>query len=212
MKSQIRSLWMLIIPLALLLALAACGGATQITSSTEAAPSTNAQAAPTAALQATAAIAAPQATGPSAAAPQATDASAAPAATAAGSATTAAKLNLNDVTAEQLLATIPNLGNRMVNEFFEYRPYVSIQQFRREIGKYVDAEQVGAYEQYVYVPVDVNQADAATLQQLPGVDASVADALIAGRPYASNQAFLDKLGGLTSSADAQQAAAYLSAN
>lgn len=207
MKLQIRSMWMLIVPLVLLIALAACGGATQTAGSTGAAPTANAQAAPTAA---------PQAANSSAAAPQATDSSAAqPAATAAaaaGSAATAAKLNLNDVTADQLLATIPNLGNRMVNEFFEYRPYVSIQQFRREIGKYVDAAQVSAYEQYVYVPVDVNQADAATLQQIPGVDESVAAQLIAGRPYATNQAFLDKLGGLASGANPQQAAAYLSAN
>jgi radical SAM superfamily enzyme with C-terminal helix-hairpin-helix motif len=99
----------------------------------------------------------------------------------------------------------------MVREFMEYRPYISIQQFRKEIGKYVDANQVAAYEQYVYVPVDVDQADAATLQQLPGVDAAIADQLIAGRPYGSSQAFLTKLAGLVSAADAQQAAAYLAA-
>jgi len=59
-------------------------------------------------------------------------------------------------------------GNRMVREFLEYRPYISIQQFRREIGKYVEEAQVAEYEQYVYVPVNVNESDAATLQQLPG--------------------------------------------
>lgn len=37
----------------------------------------------------------------------------------------------------------------MVRKFEEYRPYVSIQQFRREIGKYVDEAMVAAYEQYV---------------------------------------------------------------
>ena len=47
----------------------------------------------------------------------------------------------------------------------EYRPYVSIRHFRREIGKYVSDEQVAAYEQYVYVPVDPNSADAETLMQ-----------------------------------------------
>jgi DNA uptake protein ComE-like DNA-binding protein len=88
-------------------------------------------------------------------------------------ATVATKLNLNEVTEEELLSKIPDFSNRMVREFFEYRPYVSIQQFRKEIGKYVSAEQVSAYEQYVYVPVDVDEADAATLQQLPGVDATM---------------------------------------
>ena len=134
--------------------------------------------------------------------------------TASGAATTApttAKLNLNEVTEDQLLGTIPSFSNRMVREFFEYRPYISIQQFRKEIGKYVSAEQVAAYEQYVYVPVNIDQSDAATLQQLPGVDEKTAEALIAGRPYGSSQAFLTKLATYVSEADAQQAAAYLAA-
>lgn len=59
----------------------------------------------------------------------------------------------------------------MVGEFLEYRPYVGIRQFRRKIGKYVDEEQVAAYEQYVNVPIDPNESDAATLQQIPGLDA-----------------------------------------
>jgi radical SAM superfamily enzyme with C-terminal helix-hairpin-helix motif len=113
------------------------------------------------------------------------------------------------VTEDQLMSTIPGFSSRMVREFMEYRPYISIQQFRKEIGKYVDANQVAVYEQYVYVPIDVDQADAATLQQLPGVDAAFADQLIAGRPYGSGQAFLTKLGSLVPAADAQQAAAYL---
>ena len=44
-------------------------------------------------------------------------------------------LNLNTATSEDLL-TIPGVGNRLVREFLEYRPYISMQQFRREIGKY----------------------------------------------------------------------------
>jgi radical SAM superfamily enzyme with C-terminal helix-hairpin-helix motif len=81
----------------------------------------------------------------------------------------------------------------MVREFNEYRPYTSILEFRKEIGKYVDDAQVAAYEQYVYVPVVPNEADSDTLQQLPGVTPEIADVLIAGRPYASNAAFLEAL-------------------
>lgn len=104
----------------------------------------------------------------------------------------AARLDLNTATAEQL-ATIPGMSPKMVHEFEEYRPYVSISQFRKEIGKYVDAAQVAAYEPYVYVPVDPAASDAATLQQLPGVDATEAEALVAGRPYADRAAFLTAL-------------------
>jgi radical SAM superfamily enzyme with C-terminal helix-hairpin-helix motif len=81
----------------------------------------------------------------------------------------------------------------MVREFFEYRPYVSIQQFRREIGKYVDAATVAGYEKYVYVPIDPSQADADTLKQIPGVTDAVASSLISGRPYATTADFLHKL-------------------
>ncbi|HUS15092.1 MAG TPA: hypothetical protein VM536_08765, partial [Chloroflexia bacterium] len=86
------------------------------------------------------------------------------AATAAPSSPTAAcrKLNLNTVTADQLLAAIPGFSARMTREFAEYKPYASILQFRREIGKYVNADQVAEYEKYVYVPIDPNESDAAT--------------------------------------------------
>lgn len=119
------------------------------------------------------------------------------------------KLNLNTVTADELLATIPDFSRRMTREFAEYRPYVSILQFRREIGKYVSAEQVAAWEAYVYVPVDANNADAATLMQLPGVSEAIGASLIDGRPYADNAAFLAALAGYVSVEDAAAAGAYL---
>lgn len=98
----------------------------------------------------------------------------------------------------------------MLREFEEYRPYHSIQQFRREIGKYVQPEQVAEYEKYIFVPIDPNQADAVTLRQIPGVDAPEAEALIAGRPYATSQAFLDKLADKVSAPDLELAKTYLS--
>jgi DNA uptake protein ComE-like DNA-binding protein len=37
---------------------------------------------------------------------------------------------------------IPGVGDRMAHEFEEYRPWTSADQFRREIGKYVDEAEV----------------------------------------------------------------------
>lgn len=179
------------------LLLAACGGATQ----SSAAPAAAATAATTEATTAAATEAATTATTEAAAATTAET-------NAAGA---VQKLNLNTVTGDELLATIPNFGSRMVREFGEYRPYVSIQQFRKEIGKYVDEAQVAEYEKYVYVPVNVNEADEATLQQIPGVDAAAAAALVAARPYADNQAFLTKLAEVAPQSDAATASAYLEA-
>ena len=129
---------------------------------------------------------------------------------AAGNTTTKAKLNLNTASANEFLSGVPGIGNRMVHEFEEYRPYRSIQQFRREMGKYVKPEQIAEYEKYVYVPIAENDSDAATLQQIPGLDATEAEALIANRPYASRDAFLAKLSEKISAEQLATARNYLS--
>ena len=59
-------------------------------------------------------------------------------------------INLNTASDEDIL-TIPGLGQRMLREFKEYRPYKSIEQFRREIGKYVDKKEVARLERYVMI-------------------------------------------------------------
>lgn len=130
--------------------------------------------------------------------------------TAAAPATSAEKVNLNTATREDFLA-LPGVSERMVGEFMEYRPYVSIQQFRREIGKYVDEAQVTAYEEYVFVPVDFNESDAETLAQIPGLDASEAGELVAARPYASREAFLEELSGYVAQDERASAEHYLAA-
>ena len=127
-----------------------------------------------------------------------------------GASSAAAKLNLNTASEEEFLKGVPGLGQRMAHEFEEYRPYRSIQQFRREMSKYVKPEQIAEYEKYVYVPVSPNESDAATLQQIPGLDASEAEALIAARPYASPDAFLAKVAEKVSGAELAIARSYLS--
>jgi DNA uptake protein ComE-like DNA-binding protein len=57
-------------------------------------------------------------------------------------------INLNTASDEDILS-IPGLGKRMLHEFKEYRPYKSIEQFRREIGKYVNEKEVARLERYV---------------------------------------------------------------
>lgn len=59
-------------------------------------------------------------------------------------------LDLNSATAEEI-TLIPGVGNRMRHEFEEYRPYTSMAQFRREIGKYVDEAEVARLERYVMI-------------------------------------------------------------
>ena len=61
-------------------------------------------------------------------------------------------IKLNTATDEEILL-IPGVGNRMLREFKEYRPYTALAQFHREIGKYVDNTELARLEQYVFVPV-----------------------------------------------------------
>ena len=55
---------------------------------------------------------------------------------------------LNSASRDDILL-IPGVGRRMAHEFEEYRPYTSMEQFRREIGKYVDDDEVARLEMYV---------------------------------------------------------------
>lgn len=121
-----------------------------------------------------------------------------------------APFNLNTATAEQF-ATIPGVGERMIHEFEEYRPYTSIEQFRQEIGKYVDEDVVASYEEYVFVPVDPNAASVATMMQLPGVSEAEAQQLVDGRPYASEDAFLTAYESIAGEPDAASASVYVEA-
>ena len=63
-------------------------------------------------------------------------------------------LDLNSATDEEILA-IPGIGKRMLHEFKEYRPYKSMEQFRREIGKYIDRDkreaELARLEKYVRI-------------------------------------------------------------
>jgi DNA uptake protein ComE-like DNA-binding protein len=59
-------------------------------------------------------------------------------------------IDLNTASEADIL-TIPGLGQRMLHEFLEYRPYKNMEQFRREIGKYVPKEEVARLERYVTI-------------------------------------------------------------
>ena len=53
---------------------------------------------------------------------------------------------------DQEILLIPGVGDRMLHEFKEYRPWQNAAHFRREIGKYVDAQEVARLERYIRLP------------------------------------------------------------
>ncbi len=102
-------------------------------------------------------------------------------------------MNLN-TTAEEDFKMVPKVGDKMAHEFEEYRPYTSVEQFRREIGKYVSEEEVAAYENYVFVPVNLNTASKEEILAIPGVGDRMLHEFEEYRPYESIEQFRREIG------------------
>jgi DNA uptake protein ComE-like DNA-binding protein len=102
-------------------------------------------------------------------------------------------INRNAATREEILL-VPGAGNRMVREFQEYHPYRALAQFHREIRKYVDEAEVVRFEQYVFVPVDLNTATDEDILSIPGVGARMLREFKEYRPYTDMEQFRREIG------------------
>ncbi len=103
------------------------------------------------------------------------------------------QINLNAASREEIML-IPGMSERMAHEFEEYRPYASLEQFRREIGKYVDAAEFARLEQYVFIPLGLNSASEEDLMTIPGMTPKMVHEFEEYRPYASMEQFRRKIG------------------
>lgn len=101
--------------------------------------------------------------------------------------------NLN-TTAEKDFKMIPGVGDKMAHEFEEYRPYTSILQFKREIGKYVDKNEVSRYLDYVFVPIELNSSTEDDIKALPGVGDRMSHEFMEYRPYKNLVQFRKEIG------------------
>jgi DNA uptake protein ComE-like DNA-binding protein len=103
------------------------------------------------------------------------------------------QINLNTASDAEILL-IPGIGNRMLEEFGEYRPYRALAQFRREIGKYVDDKELARLEQYVFVPINLNTASDADILSIPGMGQRMLGEFKEYRPYKVIQQFRREIG------------------
>ena len=103
------------------------------------------------------------------------------------------QINLNTASDAEILL-IPGLGNRMLGEFKEYRPYRAMAQFRREIGKYVDEKELARLEQYVFVPINLNTASDADILTIPGMGQRMLREFKEYRPYKAMVQFRREIG------------------
>lgn len=117
-------------------------------------------------------------------------------------------LDLNTATGEEIML-IPGMTDRMAHEFEEYRPYASLEQFRREVGKYVDADEVARLQQYVFVPLGLNSASSAQLMTIPGMTDRMVHEFEEYRPYESIEQFRREIGKYVDAGEVARLESYL---
>jgi len=102
-------------------------------------------------------------------------------------------INLNTGTAPEVLL-IPRVAKRMTHEFEEYRPWVSMAQFDKEIGKYVDAAEVNRLKQYVFIPLELNTATDEQFKTIPNLAANMVREFKEYRPWKTKAQFDKEIG------------------
>ena len=120
-------------------------------------------------------------------------------------------VNLNTAPDSEIMM-IPNLGNRMLHEFKEYRPYRAMAQFRREMGKYVDDKEVARLEQYVFVPINLNTATDQDILSIPGVGARLLHEFKEYRPYPNIEKFRREIGKYVNAKEVARLERYVTVN
>ncbi len=117
-------------------------------------------------------------------------------------------LNLNAASGDEIML-IPGMNNRMTHEFEEYRPYTSLEQFRQEIGKYVDEAEVARLEQYVFVPLNLNSATRDDFATVPGASNRMVREFLEYQPYSDMDHFRREIGKYVDEAEVARFERYM---
>ena len=121
------------------------------------------------------------------------------------------QINLNTAKDDEILM-IPGMGKRMLHEFLEYRPYRTMAQFRKEIGKYVDDKEVARLEQYVFVPIHLNTASDEDILTIPGLGSRMLREFKEYRPYKNIEQFRKEIGKYVDKKEVARLERYVTVN
>ena len=102
-------------------------------------------------------------------------------------------VNLNTGTPDEILL-IPGAGKRMAREFAEYRPWRNWAHFDKEIGKYVNQDEVNRLKQYVFIPVNLNTATDDDILSIPGAGQRMVREFKEYRPWKTKGQFEKEIG------------------
>ncbi len=117
-------------------------------------------------------------------------------------------VNLNTATPDEILL-IPGAGKRMAHEFEEYRPWRSWGQFEKEIGKYVNAQEVARLAQYAFIPINLNTASEADILSIPGAGKRMAHEFQEYRPWKTMEQFYKEIGKYVDQKETRRLARYV---
>ena len=117
-------------------------------------------------------------------------------------------INLNTASRDEILL-VPGVGPRIAHEFEEYRPYRALAQFHREIGKYVDDDELARLAQFVFVPINLNTASDDDILSIPGVGPRLLHEFKEYRPYRRIEQFRREIGKYVSSDDVARLERYV---
>ena len=118
------------------------------------------------------------------------------------------QIDLNNASDADIML-IPGMSKKMAHEFDEYRPYSSLEQFRREIGKYVDEDEVARLEQYIYIPMNLNTASEEAFLTIPGMTKRMAHEFDEYRPYSDLEQFRREIGKYVDDDEVSRLESYL---
>lgn len=118
------------------------------------------------------------------------------------------QIDLNSASREEIMV-IPGMTRRMAHEFEEYRPYTSLDQFRREIGKYVDEAEVARLESHVFIPMPLNTASEEDFSTIPGMTGRMVHEFEEYRPYTSIEQFRREIGKYVDAAEVARLESYV---
>jgi len=117
-------------------------------------------------------------------------------------------VNLNTGTAAEILL-IPGAGKRMAHEFEEYRPWRNWAQFEKEIGKYVNAQEVARLAQYTFIPVNLNTGSEADILSIPGAGKRMVHEFQEYRPWKTMEQFYKEIGKYVDQQETRRLARYV---
>ena len=117
-------------------------------------------------------------------------------------------VNLNTATPEEIML-IPGAGKRMAHEFEEYRPWRNWAQFEKEIGKYVNQQEVARLAQYAFIPINLNTATDADILSIPGAGNRMVREFKEYRPWKTMAQFDKEIGKYVDQKEVRRLARYV---